>query len=460
MNEIIFLGLFGLLSLIYLCVGLYASRTVTTTDDYFLASRDLGIASVSFTLIATQVGGGMLLGTASKAYVMGIYGIMYTLSMSIGFLILGFGFAGLLRDANIATTAELFATRYKAPRLKYIASLLSIATMAGLLIGQIVASKSLLLGLGIDNQVVFLSFWSFVIIYTMIGGLKAVVMTDIAQVLLIIVSFGGIWLYTLFADPLGFVGSIKSIFTSQEHFTAADFSMRDLLPILIMPALFSLIEQDLGQRFFAAKNRRVATISALLASGFMLLFSLVPIYFGMQARILGLAVPQGASPLMIVMGELTNDFIFALAVCGIIAAITSTADSLLCAISSHLMQDFDLPITNKQQLSISRYVTCTAGALAVIGSYFVPNDVIDILIASYEISVCCLFIPFVASFFVQNLKKENATYSMIGGALGLLIAHLMVLPVPRELFALGLSLLGCIGASYLTNKKSQYQQIP
>ncbi|MGE0009689.1 MAG: sodium:solute symporter [Candidatus Babeliales bacterium] len=444
MNEILFLALFGILSLIYLCVGLYASRKVTTTSDYFLASRDLGIASVTFTLIATQVGGGMLLGTASKAYTMGIFGIMYTLSMSIGFLILGFGFAGLLRDANIATTAELFATRYHAPRLKYIASLLSIATMAGLLIGQIVASKSLLLGVGIDNQLIFLSFWSFVILYTMIGGLKAVVMTDIAQVLLIILSFGGIWFLTLFTHPLGVFGSIKSIFTSQEQFASTVFTIRDLLPILIMPALFSLIEQDLGQRFFAAKNRRVATLSALLASGFMLLFSLVPIYFGMQAKLLGLSVPYGASPLMVVMSELTNDFLFALAVCGIIAAITSTADSLLCAISSHLMQDFDLPITNKQQLSISRYVTCIAGSLAVLASYFVPSDIVDILIASYEISVCCLFVPFVASFFVKNLTKNAAIFAMFGGALGLLLAYSFHIPMPRELFSLMLSGLGFI----------------
>lgn len=460
MNEILFLAIFGVLSLIYLCVGLYASRKVSTTDDYFLASRDLGIASVTFTLIATQVGGGMLLGTASKAYVMGIYGIMYTLSMSLGFLILGFGFAGLLRDANIATTAELFATRYKAPYLKYIASMLSIATMAGLLIGQIVASKSLLLGLGIDNQIIFLGFWSFVIIYTMIGGLKAVVMTDIAQVSLIILSFGGIWLFTLFHDPLGFIGGIKNIFSSHELFAHDIITLRDILPILIMPALFSLIEQDLGQRFFAAKNRKVATISALLASGFMLLFSLVPIYFGMQAKLLGLAVPEGASPLMVVMSELTGELVFVLAVCGIIAAITSTADSLLCAISSHLMQDFDLPISNEQQLSLSQYVTFVTGALAVLASYFVPNDVIDILIASYEISVCCLFVPFVASFFVKNLKKEAAIYSMVGGAVGLLVAYNMVLPIPRELFALAISALGFVSASYLNQKRTEHSQIP
>ncbi len=444
MNELLFLALFGTLSIIYLTIGYYASKSINTTTDYFLANRSLGIGSVAFTLIATQIGGGMLLGTAGKAYTMGIYGIMYTLSMSIGFLVLGFGFAGLLRESNIATTAELFSTRYNAPRLKYIASLLSIMTMAGLLIGQIVASKTLLLGLGIDNQLIFIAFWAFVILYTMIGGLKAVVMTDIAQVFLIVLLFGGVWIFTLVHDPSGFINAALSVFKPNELFSGGMLSLREFLPILVMPALFSLIEQDLGQRFFAAKNKRVATVSALLASGFLLLFSLVPIYFGMQAKLLNLSVPAGASPLMIIMGTLTNDLVFALAVCGLIAAITSTADSLLCAISSHIMQDFDLPITGKQQLSISKYVTLGAGAVAIIGSYFVPDDVIDVLIASYEISVCCLFVPFVASFFIRDLQREAAVYSIAGGAIGLLMGWFLRVPIPRELLALGLSGLGFI----------------
>ena len=52
--------------------------------------------------------------------------------------------------------------------------------------------------------------------------------------------------------------------------------------------LAALAEQDLAQRFFAARTKKIATLSALLTGGFMILFALVPIYFGMQAKLLGL----------------------------------------------------------------------------------------------------------------------------------------------------------------------------
>src|SRR5580692_2559503 len=164
MNAILFLIIFFVLGTLYFCIGLYASRNVKTNDDYFLASRDLGLLPVTFTLIATQLGGGMLLGTAEQAYRVGLWGILYTLGMSLGFLLLGLGFAAKLRSLNVSTTAELFEIKYGSPTLKKIASLLSVTTMCGILVAQVIASKTLLAGLGINNELIFIAFWAFVII--------------------------------------------------------------------------------------------------------------------------------------------------------------------------------------------------------------------------------------------------------------------------------------------------------
>ena len=204
MNSALFLSIFSVLAIIYFFIGLYASKNIKNNSDYFLASRDLGLWPVTFTLIATQLGGGMLLGTAERAYSIGYWGILYTLGMSLGFLMLGLGFAAKLRSLNVATTAELFETKYHSPSLKKIASLLSITTMCGILVAQVIASKTLLAGLDIHNEYIFLIFWAFVIIYTMVGGLKAVVFTDVAQVWVIILVFGGIFLYSIFTEPSSF----------------------------------------------------------------------------------------------------------------------------------------------------------------------------------------------------------------------------------------------------------------
>ena len=237
MNTMLFFTVFIAFGIIYTIIGLFASRKITTITDYFLAGRNLGLSSVMFTLIATQLGGGMLLGTAQQAYQFGLYGIMYTLGMSLGFLMLGSGFAAKLQSLNVATTAELFETRYNSVTLKKFASVLSIITMGGILVGQVVGARTLLMGLGLFNEPIFIAFWLFTIWYTMVGGLKAVVLTDVFQVIFIIMLFTGIFLYTLWLQPQ----ELFTIINSQQYFDSAQINTSTLLATLFMPAFFSLV---------------------------------------------------------------------------------------------------------------------------------------------------------------------------------------------------------------------------
>ena len=444
MNTLLFVALLTGFSLVYFILGLFASRTTKTTNDYFLAGRNLSLASVTFTLIATQLGGGMLLGTSQEAYKIGIFGILYTLGMSLGFLILGCGLASRLQSLQIATTAQIFEINYQSTALKKIASILSILTLFGLLIGQMVASRTIIISLGINNELIFILFWLFVIGHTMMGGLQSVAITDFYQVLYIIITFGGIFIYSIARLP----GSLAQLIPSATQATAflqADLSLSTAVSILLMPALFSLIEQDLAQRFFSARTKQVAAFSALLASLFLLTFALIPIYFGIQAKILGLALPANASPLIPVISHLTNDWVVAFALCGIIAAISSTADSLLCAISSNVAQDFDLgAIGLKSSLRSSQLLTLGIGLAAFIASYLVPQNIISILIGSYELSVSCLFIPLIIGYYNTNLNKNAAFGSVIAGLFGFVFFKLYPIGIPKELAALALSALGYV----------------
>jgi len=446
MNYFLFLTVFFGLGILYFILGIITSKRIKTNTDYFLAGRNLGIIPVTFTLIATQLGGGMLLGTSQEAFKMGFYGIMYTIGMSIGFMLLGLGFASRLRSLNVSTTAELFETRYNSITLKKIASMLSIATFFGIMLAQIVASRALLAGLGIGSETVFLAFWAIIIAYTILGGLRAVAMVDTAQVIFIILVFGGIFIYGLLSEPASFF-SFANIATMQESFTASNITFYSLVGVVLMPALFSLIEQDLAQRFFASKTKKIAAVSAILASLFLVSFSLVPIYFGMKAKFMGIAF--SGSPIIPVIKSLTNTFVLTLAVCGIIAAITSTGDSLLCAISSNVAQDFDFSFIGiKNKLTISKIITLIIGVLAIIFSYLVPQNIIGLLIGSYEISVVCLLIPLLVSYFRKNLNKNAAIGSIAFGLAGFILFRFFPIAIPREIAALTLS-----GIGYLIGKK-------
>ena len=323
MNPLLFLSLFSAFGALYFILGIRASRNVKTDTDYFIANRQLGIWQISSNLIATQLGGGMLLGTAASAYTTGYFGIFYTIGMALGFVLLACGIASRLQSFNVTTTAQLFETQYNSTTLKKIASLLSIITLFGILIAQVVGFKSLMAAVGFGAWWIILPFWLSVVAYTMIGGLRAITINDMVQLCIIVCTFTTIFIISLLSKPAG-------LFTaSQELFTAQPLTLAMITSGILMPALFSLIEQDLAQRFFASRSSFVATISALNAGIFLLAFAFIPVYLGMQVKILNLAVPEAANPLIIFLQQNTPDILFALALCAIVAAIVSTADALI-----------------------------------------------------------------------------------------------------------------------------------
>ena len=443
MNTTLFLSVFLGMGLFYLILGLWVSRGVKTLKDYFLAGKNLGLFYLTFTLVATQVGGGMLLGSSAESFKIGYFGIFYTLGITLGFLFLGLGVASKLRSFDVATTAQLFELKYGSVFLKKVASILSIITMFGLLGGQVIGVKGILLGLGVYNEIIFVSFWVFIIIYTVIGGLKAVAVTDAFQMLFIVLIFAGLFLYCIYSDPFSLIKINKP-----DVFTLDGLTFISLFPVIFNPMMFSFIEQDLAQRFLAAKTRKMAAVSALLASAFMISFAFIPVYFGMLARTSGLDLLPGASPLVAIIGNLTNDLFLVLVVCGLAAALMSTADSLLCAISSNICQDFDLTYLGfKDKLKTSQIITLLVGLMALFVAYFY-NDIISMLVQSYELSISCLFVPIIFCYFKKNLKKNAALLSIVFGGFSFIVFRFIQLPIPRELVALTLSFGGYMLGEY------------
>lgn len=438
MDQTLFFLIFSLFTITYTMIGILASRKINSITDYFLAGRNLGLFNVMFSLIAAQLGGGMLLGTAQEAYTIGIYGIMYSLGVTIGFLLLGAGVAGRLQSFNVATVDDLFEMRYNSKQLKKFAAILSIITMSGILVGQIVGARILLTTLGFFHQSLFIGFWLLVILHTVTGGLRAVVFVDTFQVIFIIIVLVGIFIYSVALNPF----EALSTFGAQKYFTHSPVTMSLIFSTMCMPALFSLIEQDLAQRFFASRSKKIAIFAALGAAIFMLFFAFIPIYFGMKAQLLGISVGPNQSPLIPVLQLFTNDYALALAMCAIIAAITSTADSLLCAMSSLISLVFNPQFASTSHLIRSKIITLLLGITALAVSYIVPQNIIHILIESYAISVSCLFVPLIFCYFTSDVKKEAAYGGVAGGLVGLIIFSYITTPLPKELLALVSSLCG------------------
>lgn len=424
----------------YLIIGIIAARSVKTVHNYFLANRNLSVMKLTFALIASQLGSGMILGTAYRAYHMGVWSLLYVVGMSVGFIVLAAGLASRMRSLNIETTAQIFQTHYKSEGLKKIASLLSVVSLWGILVAQIIASKAILTGLCIDNPYIFIGCWCLVILYTMLGGLQSVVMVDMAQVSCIIVIFLGALWYTVTQVPDTILSQFENFFSLQSSTFNNDVSFTTIAPALLIPTLFSLIEQDLAQKFFAAKNQMTATMASLNAGAFLLVFSAVPLFFGMLAKMSHLPVNSCSNPLISALALYCPEILFFFAICAIIAAISSTANSLMCAISSNVVQDFLQSSTSLMQVKI---VSALIGITALAASYLVTGDIISILEESYRISVVCLFVPTVYAYFTHKTPAAAAWASIILGFSGYSIMRIFpATPLINDTIALSLSFLG------------------
>ncbi len=437
MNQTHFLLLFLGIGLTYLIIGLYAGRKITDKADYFLASRSYGVFAVTLTLVATQLGGGMILGTSNEAYQVGIYGIAYSAGIFLGFMALALGLAHKLRGFNVATTAELFETEYQSKFLRKLAALMMILSLCGILAGQVVASRMFLHGLGVHHEGIFLLFWGFVIFYTVMGGLKAVVLTDIYQVLFIFVLFIGLFFWIQMQYPPSSMD-----WSPAPNALAEEMNWQTLTPMLLLPFLFCMIEQDLAQRFFSARTKRVATGAALGAACLILIFALIPAYFGILAKALAVDIPPQTSVLIALMRTLVPDVVLALVACGLLAAIVSTADSLLCAISSNLAQDFGTLSKNPhREVQISRLITLASGMLAISIAYFMDN-ILEVLVKSYELPVTCLFASIFLCCVLKRVYKLAALLSVFAGLSAFIFFKIFPISFPNEIIQIVCSFLG------------------
>lgn len=435
MNVLVFIVSFFVLQFVCLYIGKKASKQLETQDDYFLAGRNIRFFPLLMTLVATQIGGGLILGSAEEAYRYGWYVLLYPFGASLGLILLAAGVGKRLSQFNVSTIAQLFEVVYKSSALKKVASLLSIISLFMILMAQVIASKKFMVSAGVTQNWIFVAFWGIVILYTVSGGLKAVVATDIVQALFFIIIFIASGVYTFYVNQGGI-----PVVSSESHF---EFDQSKWMGWLLMPLLFMVIEQDMAQRCFAAKSGKVVSWASAVAALCIILVCIIPVYYGILAKSLGLVVPEGESVLMAFLTQKTSPAITALFGCAILAAIISTADSLINAISSNIAQDFELAIfQRKNSVRASQMATMAIGCLALLAS-FSFNNVVEMLILSYELSVSCLFVPVFAAIFLREGIHSAATYSIFGGALGFVLFHLFPLEmVPREVASLSMSAMG------------------
>lgn len=433
--------LFVSLLLLYSIIGIWNARAIKNVTDFLVAAKSLSLPVATAGLVVTQLGGGVILETARKGFEYGIYGLFYPLGIALGLLLLHQYIGRSWYELNVQTTAGLFKITYNSRFLHKLAAIIFCISLCGLLVAQAIALRSMICpSISWGHYCLFGLTWLCTVFYTATGGLRAVVTTDVMQGILIYGFFIALLLVIFIIQPYS-LSELTHAFVAHP-LLPKEITFRRMFLLFALPALFVLIGQDIIQYIMKSRTIEIAVRATSLSTPILIAFSFIPFMCGMIAKKVLSTAPLTAPIIIQLIEQTLPTWVLYIGLCAISAAIISTIDSILIAITTHITNDL-LPRT-QQSLATTRVIVILVGLLAFVSSFYVAQNIISIILFSYELSLSILFMPIMASFFLPKnyVTTQRAWISVALGAMSY-AANLFILPeyLPTIIITLGLTAL-------------------
>jgi SSS family solute:Na+ symporter len=420
-------------------------RLIGGMTDFLLAGRRLGLLLCAGTMAATHFGGGALLGGASYGFTHGVSGAWYGIATGVGLLCLSGLTAGRFRGLALYTVPDYLAMRYGGRAIRVLGAMLSLVALVGILAAQVTAAGSAFAIVGFDATPAAVTATLVFILYTAAGGLWAATITDLFQIAVAgagVVIAAGVVAVRMEAAG-GFAAALAARGVGDGYFSLTGIGGSTITWLLLPTVMYTLIGQDFYQRLFAARDATVARHSALAGGVFLIALSLAPVMVGMGARGLSdLEDPTRAVPW--VLQNLLHPLFGGIVLAAILAAIMSTADSLLTAATSHVVKDLWIETfrvassaDERRLLAVSRASTVVVGIAALAIALAVPG-IVTLLIYSYTIYTAAIFVPLLGGFLWGGATRAGALTAVSVGtavALGGIATGADLLGIPTEIYA-------------------------
>lgn len=447
-------------------VGIYCNKFNNNIDDYLLAGRRLGIGLTTFTLVATYFGGGYVIGVGGEAFNNGLSAYWSPIAGAVGILAVCL-ILKRMEGMKVCTVTEIMENRYNSPMLRLLTTILSLLALVGILAGQVTSAGSVLASLGVGSTTTCAIIVAvFFIGFTAFGGLWAVTVTDFIQ---IIIAGLGLIAATIFVVVKGggwdvISAQIQATDVPDNYFSLLQGTEPSYVLWLILPMfIYTLIGQDVYQRLFAAKDTKTAYKSAILAFIILLVICFFPVILGMAGRALFPDLEVSSLVVPTIIRAMLPPVFSGFTLAAIIAAVVSTADSILTAATSHVVNDLYVrylckdnmedPAAQKKLLNISRVMTLVIGVISVVVALAIPS-VLMVLNSSYTLFTAGVFSPVVAGLLWKKANKAGAFAGLFSGlafvALGW--SGFSFFGIPSDIASSLLSLVVLIVVSLITYK--------
>src|SRR5882724_194689 len=160
-----------------------------TSSDYFLASKSLPWWAIGASLIAANISAEQIVGMSGSGYAIGLAIASYEWMAALTLLIVGKFFLPIFLKNHIYTMPQFLARRYGRVlpvimAIFWLALYVFVNLTSIIWLGSIAVNKVA----GIDQNVALIILGGFALLYQIKGGLKAVALTDIVQVTLLVLG--------------------------------------------------------------------------------------------------------------------------------------------------------------------------------------------------------------------------------------------------------------------------------
>jgi len=401
-------------------------------EGYLLGGRRIGPATTALTLQTTSMSGFMFLGAGSLGYAQGYYALWFAFG-DIGGGVLNFSVIGrrmrkISELFGALTAIEYLEKRYPSTILRIFSGSLTIFLLGFYVLAQFIAGgKGMALVTGMPYPFALAIAVSIIVLYTFMGGYLAVAYTDFFQSIIMLI--GVLWIFFAILYELG-------------GFTSANNMIAN-----IDPSLLTVWGKDLGfqgqwgviagalmifsigylgwphvvTRHMAMKSPATAREAGAWATVWNLLFVPTPYLIGVFAILVipGISDPEMA--IFEVAGKLLPAAATGLVMAAIMAAIMSTADSLLLQTGTIAARDiyerfFNPDASEKQMVFVSRSLVLM---IAVFG-YFIalvePPSVFSVVIFATSVLGSAFLPAYVCAVWWKKANTPGALASIFTGA--------------------------------------------
>lgn len=441
-----------------LAVGFYFLRKNKNSEDYYVGGRSMTAGHVGLSVVATDVGGGFSIGLGGLGFSIGLSGswMLFTgiLGAWMASVLLIPKVYSLSRERGLLSFPQALEFFYD-KRVAVTAGIISLIGYTGFTSSQILAGAKLASGSihGLEIRDAVLIMGVIAIVYTALGGIKAVIYTDTIQ--WIILMSGLLFIGLPFAyHHLGGWQNIKAALPPN-FLSLTNISMVQFINWMVTIVPIWFIGMTLYQRIYSCKDEKTAVRAWRIAGLFEWpVMAFLGVSLGLLSRV---ALEQGiftemgysdANPmdpemgLPIFLSSILPVGLMGLMMSAYFSAILSTADSCLMAASGNAMTDLIRPLKASwgNSIRLSQLFTFLLGSLAVVIALGM-TEVLELMLYSYAVMVSGLFVPVMFMIFSKKPSALAALISMIaGGAICLIMILIsMKLPYGLDPIVLGLS---------------------